>query len=145
MRELVGTWRLEEWAFSLEGEPPRHPFGADAVGLLIYTADGRMSATLMRRDRPPLGTRTLAAAPEAARAEAAAGYLAYAGRYRVEGAEVVHTVEVSLLPDWIGQEQRRGLRLEGARLTLTTAPEPTSSGRRGQNRLAWIRIEEETQ
>lgn len=142
MRDLVGTWRLAEWAFLLEGDRPRHPFGTDATGLLTYTADGHMSATLMRRGRALLGTRTLAGAPEAARAEAAAGYVAYGGRFRVEGDEVVHTVEVSLLPDWIGQEQRRRLVLAEGRLTLTTPEETTSSGRRGHNRLVWTRTDE---
>lgn len=143
MRELVGTWRLVEWVYLLEGDRPRHPFGADAIGLLTYTESGRMWATLMRAARAPLGTRTLAGAPEAARAEAAAGYVAYAGRWRVEADEVVHDVEVSLLPDWIGQAQRRHLVLADDRLTLTTPPEMTSSGRRGHNRLVWARIEEE--
>ena len=149
MRELVGTWRLVEWVYLLEGDPPRHPFGAGATddgtntSWLTHTESGRMWATLMRAARAPLGTRTLAGAPEAARAEAAAGYVAYAGRWRVEADEVVHDVEVSLLPDWIGQAPRRHLVLADDPLTLTTPPEMTSSGRRGHNRLVWARIEEE--
>ncbi|MBK7719506.1 MAG: lipocalin-like domain-containing protein [Simplicispira sp.] len=31
-----------------DGRPPRHPFGEDAIGQLIYTEDGQMSVTVVR-------------------------------------------------------------------------------------------------
>jgi hypothetical protein len=140
---LVGTYRLLDWVFTLDDLLPRRPFGDDAIGLLTYTADGRMWATLMKKDRPDLGTATLAAAPEAARAEAAAGYLSYAGTYEVDGNDVVHRVEVSLLPDWVGDYQRRHYAFEGDELVLTTPVTITSEGKRAKNTLRWRRITHE--
>lgn len=104
--EIVGTWRLISYAAQDDqGGPVLYPLGAEAVGLIIYTADGYMSAQLMRADRSQA---------------AANDYLAYAGPYRVDEATgaVYHDVTVSLLPTWIGTTQLRHSTLDDDRLTL---------------------------
>ena len=140
MHALVGTWRLVEWTVTIHGRPAAQPFGGHATGLLTYTADGRMWATLMREGRPPLGSTTLAAATPSARAAAAAGYLSYAGTYVVEGAVVRHLVEVSLFPDWIGGVQVRHISWEDDDLVLASADTVTRDGAEAANRLRWRRI-----
>lgn len=141
MHDLAGAWHLVSWSFELDDGRTTHPFGGDVAGLLVYTSDGYMSATLMRRNRPDLGTATLAGAPAQGRAVAAAGYLAYGGPYRIEGDEVVHMVQVSLFPDWVGGEQRRQIVWDGDELILQAAT-TTASGRRAKNRLRWRRADE---
>lgn len=140
--KLVGTWRLVEWTVSVNGSVRRHPYGGDASGLLMYTADGHMSASLMRPDRPDLPTRTLSSAPEDLRARAASGYVAYAGSYFVDGGHVVHRVELSLLPNWVGSLQRRQMDwvdndLGTEDLVLTTPPEEAETGSVIINMLRW--------
>ncbi|MDX1447680.1 MAG: lipocalin-like domain-containing protein [Acidimicrobiia bacterium] len=138
MQSLVGHWVLEEWTATVDGTVV-HPFGGRADGFLTYTADGRMWAALQRRDRAPLGTGTLAAASAEQRAAAAAGYLAYGGRYTTDGERVVHHVETSLFPDWIGGDQIRLIDWDGDRLVLSTPPETSTGGRSVVNRLRWRR------
>ncbi len=124
--DLVGPWHLDRFVITFaDGRPPLFPFGEDARGQLLYTADGHMSATLCRAKRAPLGSRleaAYAAAPDA-KAGAFDGYLAYAGRWRIEGDSVVHAVEFALTPDLVGRENRRTARLEdgpdGPRLHLS--------------------------
>lgn len=145
MDDLIGTWRLVEWTVQIGDAPSQRPFGGDPVGLLTYTPEGRMWATLMRRTRPRLGTHTLAGASPAGRAEAAASYVGYAGTFEADDEAVTHHVEVSLFPDWVGGEQRRLVRwiaTERGRpdLELSTPPEPTRDGRTVVNRLRWRRI-----
>ena len=139
MSSLVGTWRLVEWAVTRDGVPAPKPFGGTPTGLLTYTADGRMSATLMRTDRPDLGSATLASATVEQRATAAAGYLAYAGTYRIDGDRVRHVVEVSLFPDWVGGMQERQIDWEDGDLVLS-ADTPTPDGHEESNRLRWRRV-----
>lgn len=133
----------------MEGGRERRPFRGEAEGRLTYTAEGRMCVAIMRRGRPHAPTRTLSAAPTQVRATLASGYLSYAGRWRREGDDVVvHAVEVSLLPNWVGTEQRRLVAWiaddEGDHdLELSTAPEPTEGGRTTVNRLRWRRIQPE--
>jgi len=49
---LIGTWKLVSSEFNLSSGDVIHPYGNDAVGLLIYAEDGQMSAQIMRRGRP---------------------------------------------------------------------------------------------
>ncbi len=145
MHELVGTWRLLDWSVEIGGRTMR-PFGGAAVGLLTYTSDGRMSASLMRKDRDLLDTHSLAQAEALDRAAAAVGYIAYAGSYHVDGDEVHHDVELSLFPDWVGVTQTRSIRWvdqpDGSR-NLELSYVQSSSGRRATNTLLWTRITSE--
>lgn len=142
---LVGTWELAGWTFTVDGDRETEPWGGDTVGLITYTADARMSVTLMRPGRPPAPTRTLSAAPARIRAAAAGGYLSYAGRYSVEDDRVIHHIEVSLMPDWVGSDEVRFIEWldneAGTQdLVLSTPPTQTDSGRTAVNRLRWRRI-----
>ena len=146
MNDLIGTWRLVDWSFSVDAGRETRPWGGVAVGLLTYTEDGRMWAALMRPDRVASPTETLSGAPADVRASAAAGYLTYAGRYSIRDQEVIHHVEVSLLPNWVGiDEVRIASWLEngdGTRdLVLSTHPTTTGAGRTTVNRLRWRKID----
>ncbi len=144
MHELIGTWRLVEWTFTVNDSRPTHPWGGDPVGLLTYTEDGRMNASLMSIGRPPTPTRTLSAAPIDIRAAAAAGYLSYAGTYTIEDDDVLHHIELSLMPNWVGRTERRHVDWlpvsNGEDLILSTPPTRTDGGRTAVNRLRWERI-----
>ena len=151
--QLVGAWRLVSWERRRDGEVVL-PFGPGVTGRLIYTADGFMSAHLMGAGRSRMG-----APPEAIQEavrrpwrldrlalglramlvyiRGTMSYLAYSGTYEVQGDEVVHRVDSSLLPDWVDTDQRRAMRLEegGDRLVLSTPSEIEEA----QNVLVWAR------
>lgn len=139
MPELVGTWELVEWTATV-GDRQRHPFGGDVVGRLTYTPDGYMWAALMRRDRRPVTAGSIAGATATERAAAAAGYLNYAGSYTQDGDRVMHHVEVSLMPNWVGLDQVRNITWIGDELELSTDPEAGRSGEEVVNRLRWRRL-----
>jgi len=144
MQSLIGTWRLVEWTFTVDDSRPTRPWGGDPGGLLTYTEDGRMSASLMSHGRPAAPTRTLSAAPVDIRAAAAAGYLSYAGSYSMGGDDVLHHIELSLMPNWVGRTERRLIEWipseQGFDLILSTPPTKTDGGRMAVNRLRWERI-----
>lgn len=98
----------------------RHPYGREATGYIIYTADGRMSATLMAGDRVPFGTEFGRGDGREAKAAAFETYLSYAGRYEFPGDRVIHHVEVALIPDWVGTTLVRLAQFEGEHLILST-------------------------
>jgi hypothetical protein len=110
------------------------------MGYVVYTPDGRMITTISVRNREPIGG-DLLAAPTAARADAFGTFIAYSGAFRVDGDEVIHLVEMSLYPDWIGTEQRRHVELDGARSRLTLSPgHLRAAGRDVRHRLDWERL-----
>jgi hypothetical protein len=117
------------------------PFGEEPLGYVVYTADGRMITTISMAGRAAIGGDVLAG-PAEARVAAFASFIAYSGTFRVEDNDVIHRVEISLFPDWVGGEQRRHVELseDRNRLTLSTDPMP-SAGRVGRHHLSWERIE----
>ena len=134
---VVGTWRLELWETRTADGDVRHPLGRDAVGYLTYTPDGYVFVAMMRAGRPPYETSDLLGGTTAERAEAAAGYVTYCGRYALRDGRVIHRIELSLFPNWVGLDQVRFAELDGDTLTITTAPIAI----RGTttNRLVWRR------
>lgn len=116
------------------------PFGDYPVGYVTYTEDGHMITTISEAGRSSVGG-DLLSVPDAARAEAFASFVAYAGTFRVEGDEVIHHVEMSLYPDWVGSEQRREIALSPDRRLLTLSSGATSgTGASSRHRLHWVRV-----
>jgi hypothetical protein len=57
---------------------------------------------------------------KAEKAGAAETFVSYCGRYEFHGETVLHRVELSLFPNWIGVVQERLVEISGDRLTLST-------------------------
>jgi hypothetical protein len=115
---LVGTWRvLAMEHYTDDGEVGR-PFGDDPRGIIVYTVERYMTAVLMRPGRPPFAAGDVLAGSDAERAAAFLTANAFAGRWEVQGQEVVHHLEVTTFPNWAGTEQRRRFEVSGTHLTL---------------------------
>jgi Lipocalin-like domain len=139
--QLLGAWELVSYELEIGAGRTAHPLGDDAVGLLIYTPQGWMSVNIMRPGPARWASPNPAAATESEIATAAAGYLAYAGRFTVdESASVVeHHVNVSLFPNWIGDVQKRLVTLTGDELGLESPVVTDAAGTSVTPRLRWRR------
>lgn len=135
---LVGTWRLVSWESRDDDGRVSYPFGHDVAGYLIYTDDGYMSATLMPANRPLFASGDILRGTVAEQAQAAVTCIAYAGPYEVHEKSVIHHVEASLFPNWVGGAQERTYELAGTRLSLSTAP-LLQDGRERRAYLVWER------
>ncbi len=95
---IVGAWRLVSYKREnpTSGEVVAKEFEDGSGGALIYTASGRMSVLLK-----------------------AANLVAYAGRYTFEGDRIVHHVELSNIPDYVGFDLERAVSVADNRMTLT--------------------------
>ena len=120
---LVGTWRLLSWENRGVGDGGvSHPLGRDAVGYIMYGRDGHMSVAISRPDRARFAAGDLLGGSAEERARAVETYVSYCGRYEFRGETVVHFVQLSLFPNWVGAEQERLVEVEGDRLILSTRP-----------------------
>lgn len=140
---LVGTWRLVSYeAVAVDDGEVVHPFGERPLGLLVYAADGYMSAQIAAPDRPQFdGSRLEAGRPEEL-AGAARQYLAYAGPFHVRDSRtVVHQVALSLFPNWTGHAQLRVARMAGETLELALTEPAQIWGRRRTGVLTWHRAQ----
>jgi hypothetical protein len=131
--KLLGTWRLESWSLvCADGRPPEFPLGEDAVGYLMYAADGHMSAALARANRPPLDQ-----ASDASKAQAYDSFFGYAGRYEVREGAVAHKIDFGTNPALAGVNSLRHVELDGDRLILTGPDFAPGSPR--SHRILWRR------
>lgn len=118
---LIGTWQLESWTIGYSNRDDfTYPYGEDPQGLLMYSDDGWMSASIARRERAPFPEdvhyRKLSAE---LKADAFSSYFQYAGRFRVQEGDVIHYVSQSLNPNFPGTEQLRHAELDGQTLVLS--------------------------
>lgn len=131
-----GSWRLVSFEHFLPSGEVRRPFGDSPSGALLYQADGHMSAQLRTGNPKRFASDDDFRATTAEMAEAWQTYFGYWGTFKIDAEKgmVVHHVEGSLFPNWIGTEQVRFFRFDGPnRLTL----EAQSAA--GRYRLAWQR------
>jgi hypothetical protein len=140
--QLIGTWRLISYeTVGIDGSSV-HPMGRDAIGFIMYLADGFMSANLMIPGRPPFTGGGASTATPAELAAASTGYFGYAGQYEVDETEhaVRHHIESALVPNLVGSTQFRRIAFDGARLILEGEPVPIA-GRVAAPVITWERVD----
>jgi hypothetical protein len=137
-RPFVGVWTLESFTEKTGSSEEINPLGNAPLGFLIYTAEGIVSAQLMKRDRKALGTDPW----DAGGVDLTKGYIAYCGSYVIheERGEVIHIPKVSLLPNLINQPQHRSFKFTKDTLTLVTR-QKHEPGVVVESRLVWCRME----
>jgi hypothetical protein len=138
---LQGDWGLVSWTIEYPGSGrSTQPFGADAEGLLMYSANGHMAAVLQQRNRPALSRANVALVPDSEKAAAFASYLQYAGTWTVQDGNVLHTVQFAMNPNLTGTVQVRTMAFEGDRLVLGADEPLESGGVSRRHRIVWARI-----
>jgi len=141
---FVGVWKLVSYqSRSKSNGGVSYPYGANPVGRLAYDAAGHMSAQLMNPGRRMVGVppnRDRAAAVREISTddmrEILSGFMAYCGTFDIDEAArtVIHHVQASLYPSWVGSDQRRSYEFSGSnRLVLTLSLDQSV------NRLVWER------
>ena len=137
---LVGAWRLLSWENQAADGRVTYPMGTDPNGYVIYAADGRFSITISQRGRSGFAAGDLLSGTAEEQARAMEGFVAYAGRYSFHDDRVIHHVELSLFPNWVGSDQERWVELAGDRLTLSASP-LLLAGKLQVPRLVWERVD----
>ncbi|MGA8534125.1 MAG: lipocalin-like domain-containing protein [Candidatus Tumulicola sp.] len=133
---VVGAWKLESFVIDSSADAEKPRFGLNPVGYLIYTANGKMSATLMAAHRAVLDAPNGAKSTREQVIDSLQNFLSYAGSYEVRGNHVFHHVEVSVFTNLVGTTLEREFSLSGDTLTIRTLP-PEIWGT--SNRLVWKR------
>ena len=139
--DFTGNWKLVSSEFRLPDGQVVYPFGRDAVGMLMYSAGGRMCVQIMRPDRCTFASGDRLRGTTEEIKSAFEGYAAYFGTYEVNHEEgtVTHQIEGSLFPNWVGVNQKRFFEFSDDRLTLR-APEVLLGGQQMTGSLSWKRI-----
>jgi hypothetical protein len=103
--DLVGAWRLKEFRFYNADGHVSHPWEASSRGLLCYTHNGFMSASILYIAK-----------------QRTAQFLSYCGPFEVQDDCVIHHIEMSSNDRLMGTDQVRRLAFDGETLTLSASP-----------------------
>jgi hypothetical protein len=116
----IGTWKLVAYTSEVDGGNITYPLGKDAVGQLMYDANGYMAAQIADVNRPKFATEDYRKLTPEETGAAFKGYVAYYGTYEVDEGEkaVIHHVVNSLLPNWAGTDLIRLYEFTNNRMTL---------------------------
>lgn len=95
--DIVGRWRLVSYE-AASRDDVIHPMGRSAIGVLDYSADGKVSVHIMGE-----------------------GYFAYYGDYAVDEAAsmITHRLEMASEPSFVGASNLRRAELRGSTLVLS--------------------------
>ena len=134
--QLLGAWKLISLESRAADGKITHPMGQAPTGRITYDGFGRMSAQIMGTERPRFRSDNRREGTVEEKAAAYDGYIAYYGTYTVKPSEdtVVHHVEASLYPNWVGGDQVRRYAFAGRQLILRAAM-PDGS----ESRVVWER------
>jgi hypothetical protein len=111
MEDIVGAWVLEDFTVERGGATSR-PLGERPGGMILYTANGWMSALLTADPGRGVSASGLP--------EIAGGTVAYAGPWeRTPDGAVRHHVQVSHYGEWVGTVLERRVRFTREGLELT--------------------------
>jgi hypothetical protein len=138
---LLGTWKLVSASSTdASGAQIDPPYGASPVGFLTYTEDHRVTALISYSGRKTLSIGAKGPALVEEQAEAFNTFLAYAGRYRLEGDRVIHSIEISSIQNYVNKDLVRTVKLQGNQIVLLTPPTMVN-GKIQTIELIWKRIE----
>ncbi len=136
VQKFIGAWKLISVETRDEnGELFRR---GHRTGYLLYSEEGYISVAFMKEGRPTFASGDIRGGTVEEKMAAVEGYVSYSGRFEVRGDKVVHHIEVSLFPNWVGVSQERLYGFEGDRLTLST-PLMLVGGRQLSTHVIWER------
>jgi hypothetical protein len=116
-----------------------YPFGQEAAGYVMYQPGGYVFVAITRPHRTAFAVGDLLQGSTEEKVAAAESYVSYCGRYEFRGDKVIHHIELSLFPNWVGGHQERFVNLTGDRLVLSARP-MLLAGQQQTAHLVWERV-----
>ena len=131
---LVGTYKLVSNDLRLDNVPIQ-PMGKSQHGYLVITPKVMMA--FFTADERKIGATTNA------KAALLDSLSAYAGPWRAEGDKIYIDIDTAWTEVWRGKQQVRTYEVDGKRLTLIVAPQPsaTQPGKTLTSRSVWEKID----
>ena len=140
--DLIGAWTFVTWEITRDDGQISRPFQPNPSGMILYTADGAMSAVIHAGGRAPFASEDIRKQTDAAKAAAFDSYFHYAGTWEIRGDEIIHRVTAALNPNFVGSEQVRRTEFAGDLLTLSVSEKLGGGGAR-HHRLTWRRLKQQ--
>lgn len=134
--KFVGTWKLIECVVTDAQGNSFYPWGHDAIGYLIYTAEGIMAVQIMRKKRKLFDEKNILQATAQEGQALVQDYNAYFGHFEIDevNTTIIHIIEGHLNPNMIGGQNIRTYNFYDNKLSLVT------QGEANVKKLIWERL-----
>lgn len=147
---LIGAWELIEAKVLTNGAAADHDFFSPqkgAGGILIYSANGYMCATISKSERALFSTDQIDGGTDEEKVKAYSTYISYTGSFEVdeEKMSITHLVKFATHPNYVGRPQIRYLAFSGPEgrsgeeVRLDTPP-MNFGGRAIESYLKWRKL-----
>ena len=100
-----------------------------------------MSVSIMQPNRPVFASGDIRGGTVEEKVAAIDGYVSYCGKYTVGEKTIIHHIELSLFPNWIGIDQERFFDFQEDTLTLSTPPF-LLEGKNRTAHLVWQKVDQ---
>lgn len=113
--QLQGSWTLVSMVNEQDGKKIE-PFGSNPNGLFILTQDGRFSQIITRANLPKFKSDNRMKGTDKEYESIVQGSFASYGKYKIQSEKdhaVILTIDCSTFPNWINQEQKRIITING--------------------------------
>ena len=121
-KRWLGTWKLEAMELHSLNGVVTYPYGKDPTGYIMYLQPDRMAVAFGSGDRLPFAADDMLGGTEREKGSAFNSFVCYCGTFHVGVQSVVHQIEVSLFPNWVGTSQERFYEFVGNTLRLSSKP-----------------------
>ncbi len=139
-KQIIGSWRLNNFVLNnLTINKSILPYGKNPIGILIFSADGFMSVSIMAEERTDFEIESLQMSSSEEKISAIETYLTYAGKWRLEKDKIHVEVITSLLPNWKNKEHYRTFQLIDETLIFQT-PKMKQGNFELMVELDWIKL-----
>lgn len=138
---FIGVWELVSWTARQSDGRLVYPYGADAIGQLLYDAGGNVMVEIMKKERPLFASNDFLHGSTEEITAAYNGFMAYSGTYDINPAAgtVTHHVRIGSFPNWVGHDQVRHYTFRDDLLILKSPTMGTA-----QHELTWKRVKPAT-
>jgi hypothetical protein len=137
--QFIGRWKLK--SIEVHRGDQVIPDTRPLVGFILYLKDGYMSVQMMVKERGLFASNYPLNGTPKEYVDAGKTYLGYSGTYEIQRHTVIHTVEMSSFPNYVGTQLIRDYKFEGDRLTLSVPPRIVD-GQPQTTHLVWEKVSE---
>ena len=115
---IVGTYRVGLMEYYGEDGEVGRPYGEQPLGFAFYSAEGYTSTILSRPDREHFAGGDIMSGTDAEKLAAFATAGAFSGRWELVDDTILHHLECTTFPNWVGTTQVRPFEVDEDTLTL---------------------------
>lgn len=122
--KFIGEWSLVSMTNESSDGVISYPNGKNVKGLLIYSDHNTISAQLGNSERNKFQSNDFRFGKDDEIKLAFNSYISYFGTYEINTEKhfVIHNIEMSLFPNWIGTKVKRYFEFNGECLVLRATP-----------------------